>query len=88
MNYRGLLNGRPSLSLRPSQRRLRPSHRLKVSAGILTATGPKFAADAVLVKGTLGEGSYGQVFEVRFWVRHSCIPSVSWYGTEDTVLLM
>ena len=42
-----------------------PGTVLVVRAGILTATGPKFAAEEVLVKGTLGEGSYGQVFEVR-----------------------
>ncbi len=65
MNAGRLLKGRPTLSVRPSERRLRPRHRLVVRAGILTATGPKFAAEEVLVKGTLGEGSYGQVFEVR-----------------------
>ncbi len=37
---------------------------LHVCAGVLTATGPKFLAQDVTVKGTLGEGSYGQVFEV------------------------
>ncbi|BDA45257.1 probable serine/threonine-protein kinase STN8, chloroplastic at N-terminal half [Coccomyxa sp. Obi] len=36
---------------------------LHVCAGVLTATGPRFLAQDVTVKGTLGEGSYGQVFE-------------------------
>ena len=61
--------------MRPSERRLRPRQRLNVCAGVLTATGLQFAAEAVVVKGTLGEGSYGQVFEVSMPHRHTCIPS-------------
>ena len=35
-----------------------------VRAGVLSATGQRFPAEHVTVKGTMGEGSYGQVFEV------------------------
>ena len=34
-------------------------------AGVLSATGQSFQAEHVRVKGPMGEGSYGQVFEVR-----------------------
>ena len=61
--------------MRPSERRNRPRQHLNVYAGVLTATGPQFAAEAVVVKGTLGEGSYGQVFEVRALDRHTCMLS-------------
>ena len=85
MDASGLLKGRPTLSVRPSERRLRPRQRLNVRAGILTATGPKFAAEEVLVKGTLGEGSYGQVFEVSLHDCQYCIP-VSYYRvTKPTI---
>lgn len=65
---------RPSLQLRPREAfaAFRTPHlqgkysrkNLHVCAGVLTATGPRFQAEDVTVKGTLGEGSYGQVFEV------------------------
>jgi len=64
MHPKVLLHSRQILSVRPSVCRSSFRQRLDVRAGILTATGPKFAAEAVSVKGTLGEGSYGQVFEV------------------------
>ena len=37
---------------------------VSVRAGVLSATGQRFAAEQVTVKGNMGEGSYGQVFEV------------------------
>lgn len=37
---------------------------VSVRAGVLSATGQRFAAEHVTVKGNMGEGSYGQVFEV------------------------
>ena len=64
MHPKILLHSRQILSVRPSVCRSSSRQRLDVRAGVLTATGPKFAAEAVSVKGTLGEGSYGQVFEV------------------------
>lgn len=49
-----------------SSRRMQSNRRcLHVRAGVLTATGPRFQARDVVVKGPMGEGSYGQVFEVR-----------------------
>lgn len=52
-------------AFKPAQHlRIPTRKRLHVCAGILTATGPRFQAQDVTVKGTLGEGSYGQVFEV------------------------
>ena len=65
----------PSLQLRPREafqafkapplQVNKPRKNLQICAGVLTATGPRFQAQDVTVKGTLGEGSYGQVFEVK-----------------------
>ena len=75
MHPKVLLHSRQILSVRPSVCRSRSRQRLDVRAGVLTATGPKFAAEAVSVKGTLGEGSYGQVFEVSS-LSASCARSI------------
>ena len=37
---------------------------LSIRAGVLSATGQRFEAEHLTVKGSMGEGSYGQVFEV------------------------
>lgn len=72
----------PSLQLRPrevfSAFKVQPvpgkqsRKSLQICAGVLTATGPRFQAQDVTVKGTLGEGSYGQVFEVTCLLCFKC----------------
>jgi hypothetical protein len=44
-----------------------------VCAGVLTATGQRYQAEHVTVKGPMGEGSYGQVFEVSYFLRDKLI---------------
>jgi hypothetical protein len=58
-----------------SQVPVAPARRpLRVQAGVLSATGQRFQAEHVTVKGTMGEGSYGQVFEVgHAGSMHACM---------------
>lgn len=64
-------------SSRPMQANRRGLH---IRAGVLTATGQRFQARDVVVKGPMGEGSYGQVFEVSIldgpiWHQSPCCNS-------------